>query len=116
MLYKENTSNETLVIEPEIISPDGDGFQDFLQINYRFTSNDITMNLFIINERGLKVKELALAERVGYEGFVLWDGTTDNGSLPNEGVYLVRQEFFNSNGQFEVNQKPILFTRRARID
>ncbi len=116
MLYKENTSNETLVIEPEIISPDGDGFQDFLQINYRFTSNDITMNLFIINERGLKVKELALAERVGYEGFFLWDGTTDNGSLPNEGVYLVRQEFFNSNGQFEVNQKPILFTRRARID
>ena len=93
---QENTSNETLVIEPQIISPDGDGFQDFLQINYRFTSNDITMNLFIINERGLKVKELVLAERVGYEGFFLWDGSTDNGSLPNEGVYLVRQEYFNN--------------------
>jgi flagellar hook assembly protein FlgD len=74
------------------------------------------MNLFIINERGLKVKELVLAERVGYEGFFLWDGTADNGSLTNEGVYLVRQEFFNSSGQFEVNQKPILLTKRARID
>ncbi len=116
MLYKENTSNETLVIEPEIISPDGDGFQDFLQIDYHFTSNDVTMNLFIINEKGIKVKELALAERVGYEGFILWDGSTDNGSIPAEGVYLVRQEFFNSSGKFEVNQKPILLTKRARLN
>jgi len=116
MVYQENNSSESLTIEPLIISPDGDGFQDFVQINYRFKSNDITMNLFVINERGIKVKELALAERVGYEGFILWDGSTDNGSLPVEGVYLIRQEFFNSNGQFEVNQKPILLTRRKRLD
>jgi hypothetical protein len=115
MEIKTSNSHDVLQIESDIISPDGDGFQDYVQINYKFRENDVSMNLFLIDERGYKIKQLALSMRAGYEGYLIWDGSTQNGDIPAEGIYLIRLEYFNSKGEFSVQQKPIILTCRKRV-
>ena len=116
MSIQENQVKETLYLNQKVISPDGDGFQDFLQIDYEFERNDISMSVFILDEMGNKIKQLANALRVGYSGFLIWDGTDEQGRIPPEGIYLVRQEYYTTNGEYKVVQKPLVIARRERLN
>ncbi|MFY8022075.1 MAG: lamin tail domain-containing protein [Bacteroidia bacterium] len=116
MSIKEQVLKETLSLNQEVLSPDADGFQDYLQINYEFESNDNSMTIFILDERGNKIKQLALSLRVGYAGILIWDGTNEQGIIPPEGIYLVRQEYYNTSGEYKIAQKPIVIARRERLN
>lgn len=107
-------SSGTVSVFPETFSPDGDGFEDILSINYKFTISGLNARINIYDAIGNRVKVLRpnfLLETE--EGFVAWDGTNDNGNKAPVGVYLVVFEVVQpSNGNREVYKVPCVLATK----
>ncbi|MFQ5446216.1 MAG: lamin tail domain-containing protein [Saprospiraceae bacterium] len=83
--------------EPKL-SPDGDGYQDFLVINYKTDRPGYTVKVSIFDSQGRLVKKLVNEELLATEGFFRWDGDTDDGTKARLGIYVVWARFFNPDG------------------
>lgn len=86
-------------VTPELISPDGDGYNDFATFGYKLQTPGYTANLNIYNGSGQLVKELLRNQLFGTEGVFSWDGLTDNGTMAPMGLYVCVLELFNLQGQ-----------------
>ena len=85
-----------IVMEPNPFSPDGDGFEDNLFINYKFDEPDYLLRVRIYDRYGRLVRNLAEAHPAGFEGSLIWDGRTDDGLQNRIGIYIVYIEAYNS--------------------
>lgn len=86
-------------VEPEIFSPDNDGYNDVLKVNYQFKEPGFTANISIYDSKGRQVKQLTHNKLLGTRaGSICWDGTKDSGEKANIGIYIVYVEIFNMNG------------------
>jgi hypothetical protein len=92
-------------ISPEIFSPDLDGFDDILQINYQFSESGNKLNLIIYNAQGKEINHLIKNELLGISGQLFWDGTTEEGNKAPIGIYILYFEYFNLNGKVEKIKK-----------
>ncbi|MEX2456099.1 MAG: gliding motility-associated C-terminal domain-containing protein, partial [Balneolaceae bacterium] len=77
-------------------SPDGDGFDDNLFINYKFDQPDYLMRIRIYDRYGRLVRTLVDAHQAGFEGSIIWDGLSDDGQSNRIGIYIVYVEAYNS--------------------
>ena len=98
MMQSMASSNDEILVSPDIFSPDGDGIDDACFISYRFDEAGYTMNIYIFNVAGQLIRHLAKGELVGQEGSVIWNGSDNNGNKVPVGVYVVVTEVFNFNG------------------
>jgi len=85
-----------IVLEPNPFSPDGDGHEDNLFINYKFDEPDYLLRVRIYDRYGRLVRNLAEAHPAGFEGSLIWDGRTDDGLQNRIGIYIVYIEAYNS--------------------
>jgi hypothetical protein len=85
------------IAEPKF-SPDGDGYQDFLAINYQLDKVGYTAKVRFFDSEGRLVKTLANNELLGSEGFLRWGGDTDDGQKARIGIYIVALQLFNPDG------------------
>ena len=85
-----------IVLEPNPFSPDGDGFEDNLYINYKFDEPDYLLRVRIYDRYGRHVRTLAESHQAGFEGSLIWDGRTDSGQSNRIGIYIVYIEAYNS--------------------
>lgn len=92
----------------EIISPDGDGFEDILQITYQMVEPGLLGKAQIFDDRGRLVRTLFSNELLGTQGSFVWDGVTDNISKASIGVYVFYFETFSTSGE-------IVFAKKAAI-
>lgn len=89
--------NEGISLSPKVFSPDNDGRDDFLTINYNF-SQPTTVRIYIFDSQGRLVRKLKENELVGTEpSFFTWDGTNEDGDKCRMGIYIVWAE--TSDGQ-----------------
>jgi hypothetical protein len=88
-----------IVIEPEIFSPDNDGYQDVLSIKYSNDTPGLAANIFIFDSNGRQVRHLTKNEYLGVNGSISWNGITDDGQLAPIGIYVIYFEVFGANGQ-----------------
>ncbi len=94
-----------LTIEPAIVSPDGDGYQDFLLIQYNLPETGYVANIRIFDAQGRPMRDLAQSELLGLDGFWQWDGTNQDGSKVPIGIYIVWAEFFTADGDVKYAKK-----------
>ncbi len=89
--FVENQSlaDDFIEIPEPKLSPDGDGFQDFLLVNYRTDQPGFAARASIFDAEGRLVKTLLNNELLGSEGFFRWDGDTDRGDKARLGIYVV---------------------------
>lgn len=99
--YVAAPSEQTVTLEPKVFSPDSDGFQDFLNIQYAFDEPGYTSNIYIFDERGREVMHLVKNQLAGREGIYKWGGETNDGTKANIGVYVVVVEIFKLDGTVE---------------
>ncbi len=85
-------------VTPEIFSPDNDGRDDFLQINYKMKDAGYTANINIYDSKGRLVRKLSAGEVLGANGFIVWDGLNEDNQKANIGIYVLLIEYFNPNG------------------
>lgn len=83
-------------LTPNPFSPDGDGFDDNLFINYKFDDPDYLLRIRIYDRYGRLVRTLVDAHQAGFEGSIIWNGLTDAGQSNRIGIYIIYVEAYNS--------------------
>ncbi|MEM1121189.1 MAG: lamin tail domain-containing protein [Bacteroidota bacterium] len=81
------------------ISPDGDGFEDILQINYVTDKAGYAATVQIFDAAGRLIDRIAQNELLGTSGSFKWEGTTFDGQKASIGIYVLWIEYFNVDGQ-----------------
>lgn len=88
--------NTGISFTPNPFSPDGDGFEDFLAIDYTLDEADYLLRVRIYDRYGREVRQLADGKAAGFSGSLTWDGLTDDGKPNRVGIYIVLFEAYNS--------------------
>ena len=80
-------------------SPDGDGFEDFLQLEYQFAEGEKFATVNVYSDRGVLIKRLLKNQTIPTKGSLNWDGFTDAGTKAPVGIYILLFDVFDLNGQ-----------------
>lgn len=88
-----------IALQFKTFSPDNDGFEDELKIDYQFKENGNIGSIEIYSDRGILVRKLARNISFSTKGTIMWDGLNDAGNVCKVGVYIVKASFFNLMGQ-----------------
>ena len=97
--YLTQNMDGEVTTDPDIFSPDNDGHNDVLNINYRFTEIGNVGTITIYDTRGRVVRRLAENILLATEGTISWDGEQDDGRKARIGAYLIHFEVFNAEGK-----------------
>ncbi|MDR9417005.1 MAG: lamin tail domain-containing protein [Gracilimonas sp.] len=98
---------------PNPFSPDDDGFDDNLFINYKLEEPDYLLRVRIFDRYGREVRELADGLQAGFEGSLIWDGLTDDNRKNRVGIYIVLFEAYNSaNGKNRTFKETVVLARK----
>lgn len=87
--YAEAGTGSEVIIDPEIFSPDNDGYQDVLNIHYEFNTSGLAGNIRIFDSRGRLVRTLIKNEILGTSGTYSWNGISDENEKAIQGIYVV---------------------------
>ncbi|MEI6694797.1 MAG: lamin tail domain-containing protein [Bacteroidota bacterium] len=96
---------EPISIHPEIFSPDNDGFNDVLHINYRFSTSGYVANVIIFDAKGRLIKTLIKNELLGVEGGFSWNGIDEKNQKALIGIYVIYIEIFDNKGNVKSFKK-----------
>lgn len=88
--------NNLITFNPNPFSPNGDGYQDFVSINYKLDEPDYLITVRIFDRYGRLVRTLADSKPAGFEGSLIWDGLTDKRTRNRVGIYILLFNAFNS--------------------
>ncbi|MFK7980300.1 MAG: lamin tail domain-containing protein [Saprospiraceae bacterium] len=104
-----NTSGATIFSLPNTrISPDGDGFEDVLQINYATPQAGYTATIHIYDANGRLVDKIAQNELLATEGSFKWEGVTSDGQKAPIGIYVLWIAYFSLDGRVERTKETIV--------
>jgi hypothetical protein len=88
-------------LDQEIFSPDNDGYQDVLNIQYKFPDAGYVGNTMIYDSHGKLIKNLINNELLETEGIITWDGLDNQNHKANIGMYIIYFEVFNLKGDVQ---------------
>ena len=88
-------------------SPDSDGFEDVLQINYEMEEPGLLGTFTIYDDRGRLIMELFKNELLGNSGTFKWDGVKENGTKTTIGTYVGIFEAFKVDGGQEYVKRKV---------
>lgn len=100
-LYKE----DDFTVEPDLFSPDGDGYNDLLNITYQLADEDLSANIYLTDRNGRIVRHLLRGGVLGTHGLLTWDGTDDDGQRCRQGRYALVIEAYNTTGKKQRTRK-----------
>ena len=86
-------------VEPEIFSPDNDGYNDVVTFSIRMEEPGFLGNLNVYNSEGLHIRYLMQNDLLGNDARVSWDGISDDGTKAPIGIYVILFEAFNTDGK-----------------
>jgi len=86
------------VFSSELLSPDGDGYQDELTIEYTLDENELHASIDIYDAAGLPVRKLLNNGLLGTRGLLTWDGHGENGRRLQHGRYILTINIYNLQG------------------
>lgn len=95
---EDNGVKNSVVLANKTFSPDNDGFEDLLQIDYRFKENGNLATINIYTDKGILVRRLARNITFSTQGTVTWDGLNDGGQLCKVGLYVIKTDIFTIKG------------------
>lgn len=87
------------------LSPDQDGWEDVLQLNYVFDQPSYYATISVYDERGRLVTELLKSELLAARGTIQWDGVTDQNLKASVGTYVMVVEATDLSGGVVVKKR-----------
>ncbi len=105
--YVDASSGEEdpIVVEPEIFSPDNDGYNDVISIKYTFDQPGYNMTVDIFDAHGRLVRKLVNNEYLGTTGAISWDGIQDDNTKAPVGIYVFYVQIFDLSGNVKHYKK-----------
>lgn len=110
--YANSQSAEWLVAETEfefssdVVSPDGDGYQDVLVISYAMNRGDLMADVAVYNAGGIQVAQMLDAAVLGSHGVVEWDSR----DVP-QGRYVVVITVYDRGGRRQIVRRAVAVMR-----
>ena len=95
-------------ISPLTFSPDNDGYDDQLTVQYRFPSPGYTCSVIIFDQAGRPVRYLTRNNLCGTNGYFRWNGLDEKTNILPAGIYYLVAEIFNLDGKRKVFKKGIV--------
>ncbi len=91
-------SQSAFSLDKKVFSPDGDGFEDVLFLNYSFDKPGYLININIFDANGRFILNLEESLLPSTQGFVKWNGTNlENRRMPI-GLYIMHVTGFHPDG------------------
>ncbi|MBL7818707.1 MAG: lamin tail domain-containing protein [Saprospiraceae bacterium] len=106
------TSKQFFTLQRKKISPDSDGFEDFLSLNYRFDKTGYSATITIFDDKGRRVKSLRHNDTLGTEGSIEWDGETEENTKARIGIYILLIEWVGPKGETGREKLPFIVAGR----
>jgi len=85
----DGVSKEVMTFSSGKISPDNDGWEDFLEIKISLPGEHNILEIEVYNDMGYPVRCLAENLTSGYSSKIIWDGCDDSGYPVQEGIYII---------------------------
>lgn len=108
--WKNIHNNITIFLTSKTMSPDGDSFEDYLEINYELDRPNYMLNIDIYSERGILINRLIRQQSAGLSGKVSWDGKAENGGHCKPGIYICNVEIYDDMGHRVFKKEPFVLT------
>lgn len=102
-----------ITTEPEVFSPDNDGYQDLLRIYYTYPMSEAVLSVYIYNKDGRLVRKLVDGETVANEGEIIWNGNDDNRSPAPTDTYIIVADAFDLKGRRDIQKKVVVLVRQG---
>jgi hypothetical protein len=93
-------------------SPDGDGYQDVLLIDYNLPAAGHEVSLTVYDVQGRVVRSLGKNVWLGLSGSLSWDGTRDNGQRALSGLFIVFIQCYDTQGNVRTYKLPCAVSLR----
>ena len=116
--YANSQSTELLAEEASfnfsstLLSPDGDGYQDELLIDYELPDGGLAARCEVYDAHGIAVCRLLNNDLLGTRGQLAWDGRDDNGQLLPQGQYIIQLTLFNATGTRQTLRRTVAVISR----
>jgi len=91
-------SNNVFGLDKKVFSPDGDGFEDLIFLNYAFDKPGYLINISIFDANGRFILNLEESLTPSLEGFVKWDGINSENTKSPIGLYIMHVTGFHPDG------------------
>ncbi len=92
-----NIEGEFELLE-QTFSPNSDGDNDFLVINYKLDKPGFVANIKIFDDEGFEITNLVSNGLLSTDGIITWNGTSAEGNISEIGIYIVAAELFHPDG------------------
>lgn len=106
--YNAVTFDGEFNLSAPVFSPDNDGFEDLLLINYQMPSPDMLATIVVYDDFGRIRKTLASNELLGTTGSFQWQGDTDDQTKASIGQYIIVIEAFDINGGLKYQARKVV--------
>lgn len=90
----DKNQNQTITLLTPRISPDGDGYEDLLQIQFQFDEADYIVNIELYDVNGRPIQLNTQDQTLGLTGIYTWDGTDRNGQILPDGTYILKFNYW----------------------
>lgn len=104
--------DDLIILPVERLSPDDDGYEDFLEIQYKLPMEGYGATMTIFDSGGVPVKRLIRQELIGTEGALRWDGDFDDGTRARPGIYILFLEIYSPSGVVKNIKRSVSVVRR----
>jgi len=103
--YEEIVNKGVLSLSSRKISPDNDGFEDYLEIMVKSASDRNLLTVIVYDDLGYPVRTLAENITSGYGSVFIWDGCDNKGQAVREGIYIICSIIIYPGGRPELMKK-----------
>ena len=100
-LSEDPEGGDMVVLSSTKITPDNDGNEDFLIIDFKLKGMGNVISVDVFNETGRFMKRVTDNLFAGSEASVVWNGTAEDEKLVNTGIYILLISVFDENGKSE---------------
>jgi flagellar hook assembly protein FlgD len=95
-ILNAQSSTQNLSLVKNIFSPDNDGKDDSLLIQYNFYEANGKLNISVYNLNGKLIRKLINQKVSTKSGIIAWDGADDNRAQSPIGIYIIYLEYKTS--------------------
>jgi hypothetical protein len=109
--YSVPAAHGIVSLPKEFFSPDNNGLDDYLIMNYEFQQAGFVLNITAFDLAGRPVRLICRNELCGMAGYYRWDGLDDSGQPLRRGIYILLFEYFNLSGKKGRIKKSVTLAR-----
>ncbi|NOU62163.1 lamin tail domain-containing protein, partial [Marinifilum caeruleilacunae] len=105
-VYRDlESSKDEVSLSTKVFSPDNDGVDDRLYINFKLKDEGFVANVRVFNSMGKEIRKLANNLYLAKEDQIFWDGLNAKRERLPIGIYLLYIEMFNPDGEVKSFKK-----------